>query len=712
MESNRHSPSVIARLMGLDEPLPPQPVYKQRRILSETYLRKSASIVLREKSSFSVGHSSSMNTKKRKAIKDAFEDNLPRYVQEENKLLDVRNFPSEYCLGHSAVCKSSSASKYRNNEICKKSDIMSEGNILSSLQELETGSVVGSIGDFETGQLSKLKSHFELKDYTYHPSTRTTVLGPSSVHYPKSDMEPPKQSFRVPFGTPSRRLQYARHYHVGDPKTKPVQLGPVTQPAALSPSSSSSLNNNILDRSAYSFSNLLFFTKESKRQMLEQWNLTKDFQEVEVDKGCSNPREISSRDGWKSEHSRTLPRSNTSQICMNISGNANSRSRTEPTLYGSCLWQKDDVRNENKCMKQSQKHYVELGDRRVVIPEKKSASRFYKCNPGLSNSESKSLAFTRNAAGSMANANTKGNGISFMNFENLHSEPSPCSLSTGDDLSSNSWEASFKQESLNESPPNRLVSLKDTIIDPNSTMNLKEAKQSSPISVLEPHFKARKLRNSECYDGPVVDLHSVVKQLKLLETSSEETYSEGSEMAVSSVENNEKRSFYFSQELLGVFSSEESRDFSYLVDVLDEAHLNFEVDFETCNSLESPINPLLFEALEKKYGKQISWLKSERRLLFDRINSWFSEILNSFTDIHVRSKSLKMMFHPTLRRSEVEEELWMLLVNEEKEVGKDLSEKALGVETKWLKMESEISNICKEVENYLFDELVAELFCI
>nr|GMD50805.1 uncharacterized protein LOC109187108 isoform X2 [Ipomoea batatas] len=531
MESNRHSPSVIARLMGLDEPLPQQPVYKQRRILSETYLRKSASIVLREKSSFSVGHSSSMNTKKRKAIKDAFEDNLPRYVQEENKLLDVRNFPSEYCLGHSAVCKSSSASKYRNNEICKKSDIMSEGNILSSLQELETG-------------------------------------------------------------------------------------------------------------------------------------------------------------------------------------NANSRSRTEPTLYGSCLWQKDDVRNENKCMKQSQKHYVELGDRRIVIPEKKSASRFYKCNPGLSNSESKSLAFTRNAAGSMANANTKGNGISFMNFENLHSEPSPCSLSTGDDLSSNSWEASFKQESLNESPPNRLVPLKDTIIDPNSTMNLKEAKQSSPISVLEPHFKARKLRNSECYDGPVVDLHSVVKQLKLLETSSEETYSEGSEMAVSSVENNEKRSFYFSQELLGVFSSEESRDFSYLVDVLDEAHLNFEVDFKTCNSLESPINPLLFEALEKKYGKQISWLKSERRLLFDRINSWLSEILNSFTDIHVRSKSLKMMFHPTLRRSEVEEELWMLLVNEEKEVGKDLSEKALGVETKWLKMESEISNICKEVENYLFDELVAELFCV
>nr|GMD55874.1 uncharacterized protein LOC109187108 isoform X2 [Ipomoea batatas] len=639
MESNRHSPSVIARLMGLDEPLPQQPVYKQRRILSETYLRKSASIVLREKSSFSVGHSSSMNTKKRKAIKDAFEDNLPRYVQEENKLLDVRNFPSEYCLGHSAVCKSSSASKYRNNEICKKSDIMSEGNILSSLQELETGSV-------------------------------------------------------------------------GDPKTKPVQLGPVTQPAALSPSSSSSLNNNILDRSAYSFSNLLFFTKESKRQMLEQWNLTKDFQEVEVDKGCSNPREISSRDGWKSEHSRNLPRSNTSQICINISGNAKSRSRTEPTLYGSCLWQKDDVRNENKCMKQSLKHYVELGDRRVVIPEKKSASRFYKCNPGLSNSESKSLAFTRNAAGSMANANTKGNGISFMNFENLHSEPSPCSLSTGDDLSSNSWEASFKQESLNESPPNRLDSLEDTIIDPNSPMNLKEAKQSSPISVLEPHFKARKLRNSECYDGPVVDLHSVVKQLKLLETSSEETYSEGSEMAVSSVENNEKRSFYFLLELLGVFSSEESRDFSYLVDILDEAHLNFEVDFETCNSLESPINPLLFEALEKKYGKQISWLKSERRLLFDRINSWLSEILNSFTDIHVRSKSLKMMFHPTLRRSEVEEELWMLLVNEEKEVGKDLSEKALGVETKWLKMESEISNIWKEVENYLFDELVAELFCI
>lgn len=453
MESNRHTPSVIARLMGLDELLPPQPVYKQRRILSETYLQKTASIVLREKSSFSVGHSSSMNTKKRKAIKDAFaitlpkfketvysvteentvsnksrvemqiyaddkqysvqkrepdnlledlcsdEDNLPRYVQQSNKLLDVRNFPSDYCLGHSAVCKSSSASKYRNNEICKKSDIMSKGNILSSIQELEAGSYVGSIGEFETGQLSKLKSHFELKDNMYHPSTRTTVLGPSSVRYPKSDIEPPKQSFRVPFGAPRQRIQYARNYHVGNSKTKPVQLGTVTQPEALSPSSSSSLNNNILYRS--------------------------------------------SKDGWKSERSRTLPRSNTSQICINISGNAKIRSRTEPTLYGSCLWQKDDVRNENKCMKQSQKHYVELGVGRVVIPEKKSASRFYKCYPGLSNSLSKSLAFTRNAAGSMANANTEGIGISFM--ENLHSEPSPCSLSTGDDLSSCSWEASFKQ---------------------------------------------------------------------------------------------------------------------------------------------------------------------------------------------------------------------------------------------------------------------------
>ncbi|RAL54833.1 hypothetical protein DM860_013529 [Cuscuta australis] len=322
------------------------------------------------------------------------------------------------------------------------------------------------------------------------------------------------------------------------------------------------------------------------------------------------------------------------------------------------------------CPKQSPKHYAKLGDGVIVIPEKKSASRFYKSKRGISSI-----------------------GNSLMNLENVLSIPSR------DVVSSYSSAASVRQESLNGSPQNQVGSMENAIIYPNSQINTKEGNQRSPNSVLEPRFKEIELLNSECFHHPVLDVHSVVAQLKLLDDVSDETYSEASEMALSAAEDTKKGYFYSSQEHLGVFRTEESRDFSYLVDVLDEARLHFEVDLESCNSLESPINPLLFDTLEKKYGKQKSWSKPERRLLFDRINLGLSAILGSFFDIHIASKSLRMRLCRNLRRSEVEEELWMSLVNE-------------GTKTEWMEMEREIGVVCDEVENYLFDELAEEFYCI
>lgn len=46
MENSQNTPSVIAKLMGLDEMMPPwkQPVSRQQRVLSDNYLQKSGSI--------------------------------------------------------------------------------------------------------------------------------------------------------------------------------------------------------------------------------------------------------------------------------------------------------------------------------------------------------------------------------------------------------------------------------------------------------------------------------------------------------------------------------------------------------------------------------------------------------------------------------------------------------------------------------------------
>lgn len=187
-------------------------------------------------------------------------------------------------------------------------------------------------------------------------------------------------------------------------------------------------------------------------------------------------------------------------------------------------------------------------------------------------------------------------------------------------------------------------------------------------------------------------------------------------MAVSSDEDTIKGSIDLSQDdeyLLGAFKAEESRDYSYLVDILDECPMILKPDTETWHSLECPISPSVFETLEKKYGKHTSWPKSGRRLLFDRINARLSEILNSYMDIHLQAKSLKTRFDVTLRRNMVEEKLWTLLVDEEKEVDKNLPQKALETETKWMELEGEISTICREIENYLFEEFALEVLdCI
>lgn len=252
--------------------------------------------------------------------------------------------------------------------------------------------------------------------------------------------------------------------------------------------------------------------------------------------------------------------------------------------------------------------------------------------------------------------------------------------------------------------------------DQDLSINLKEINQHSPSSVLEPPFKEENPFASEFYNNPLSDLSGLAMRLELLNSKSEETNSECSGMNVSSDGDNEKGSSTdvpkYDKKLWDMSRPQESRDYSYLVDVLDEANLSdrsLDNLYETWLSTEYPVDPSLFEALEKKYGKQASWLKSDRRLLFDRINSGLKEIMDSFMDIQISGKPLRRRLHPTLRRDESEEELWMLLLDQEKEVSEDLSKKALGKEMKWSELGEEISIVCREIEEALFNELVAEL---
>lgn len=202
-------------------------------------------------------------------------------------------------------------------------------------------------------------------------------------------------------------------------------------------------------------------------------------------------------------------------------------------------------------------------------------------------------------------------------------------------------------------------------------------------------------------------------QLESLNFDSGETHSEGSVMVVSGDEDTEEEFGGICRDSRKVkrwLGDGESRTFSYsyMVNVLDEAGfcgMNSYMDLKMWYSLEYPVSPLLFEKLEKKYGKQTSWQKSERQLLFDRINSGLLEIFNPIINFHADTSSTRRRFCASFRLDEVVDELWTKLVSQEEEVSKELSKKAVD---KWLELEEGTDIICRELEALLFDELAME----
>ncbi|KAJ8542228.1 hypothetical protein K7X08_017094 [Anisodus acutangulus] len=586
MEVKQQTPSVIARLMGLDE-LPAQPPLsvKKRKVLSENYLRKTASIGLREKSSFQKhqvvkdvsGVEMPYIYSHEKTSQDAAKSMIQKYTDSSFTSIKEKHFhfkdsegtkqlrdlhtSKPYCHPvHSAVTKPISKMSAR---------ITTEENTSRSLQTIEIGTPKDDVGECSIHHLKKINFQFDPSANMPHPSTRIIVVKPSSGKY-----------------------------------------------------------HNTRNRS---FSKRSSFSNESKKQIIERSKPTNDLQEVEIALTSQSIGEMLATDDLETRPRFLDSKRDKYSFCSSFSVN------TE--IPGLC---------------------------NSPIPNHSAGSRIVSGSP-------------------------EG--------------------TIGHKASLNGWYLRQKVAVTEKHSKSMNQKLKDDM--EYRDLSSKETDQHSPNSVLEPRFQEEKSCTSE-----LRDLCSVAVQLHFLETSSEETYSEGSEMGVSSDGHSERGShdvLQDSENILKDFKTAEGRDFSYLVDVLDEAGLhgmNLGVCFEKWNSSEYHLSPSVFDLLEKKYGKQTSWLKSERKLLFDHINAVLSEISHSFLDIYVMEKSLKRRCCSTMRRIDFEEELWRMLVSQENEVHKDLSGKAIGNETKWLQFDEEIGSICREIEKYLFDELAAELACV
>lgn len=202
-------------------------------------------------------------------------------------------------------------------------------------------------------------------------------------------------------------------------------------------------------------------------------------------------------------------------------------------------------------------------------------------------------------------------------------------------------------------------------------------------------------------------------QLQLLKLESEE-YAEGP-MEISSDEDAEEESVEVAKERR-TFRAGESWESSFVMDVLTDSGFGDadpETFMATWRTPECLIDLSLFQKLEKKYCDQTSWLRCERRLLFDRIHSGLVEIFQQFMNPHPWVKPLERRVGPKRSKDALKEDLCKLLASQEKKANKeDPAEKVLGRESQWLDLEDDIDVIGRELERLLIDELVVEFLTI
>ncbi|WJX81042.1 hypothetical protein P8452_63972 [Trifolium repens] len=241
-----------------------------------------------------------------------------------------------------------------------------------------------------------------------------------------------------------------------------------------------------------------------------------------------------------------------------------------------------------------------------------------------------------------------------------------------------------------------------TEADTDSLGTYQGAYEPSPISVLDSTFGEDISVISEC--GGVGGVYD-----------SSEVDDEGLDLNVSSDEDCEKESvldFDEKKDIIGLSRTEESRDFSYVVEVLTEAGISntsLFKDFSTWHSAECPISPSVFETLEKKFGEQQLWKRSERRLLFDRINFGLLDILHPSLFIPIWEKPVSRRMNVEPNQNMIEDEMWGLLVSQEKKAGKESADNMLGGEIRWIELSEDVEDIVREIVKLLIEELVDDI---
>uniref|UniRef100_A0A1J3I470 DUF4378 domain-containing protein n=1 Tax=Noccaea caerulescens TaxID=107243 RepID=A0A1J3I470_NOCCA len=473
-------------------------------------------------------------------------------------------------------------------------------------------------------------------------------------------------------------------------------------------------------------------SREAKRRLSERWKLTHKYeQEIEIsrsgtlaemlatsdrearpasfnglifEEGISKrvessiqwsespePVGISSRDGWKGSCSRSFSKSKT---IMN-----------QESTFGYTIVLPKELINRDGLVKGSSSHQWESQS----FLSSKSRPASHKSHSSYNSSPE-------------VNISPKLTKFLYMNDgiqkEKLSPSKARCSFSVDADSDTEDSSASedIKTAMSSEAPDlSTVTSLTDpdisrmptedvchsSVPEPQSREISKEGEQPSPVSVLEA-FDDDVSSSSECFESVSADLQGLRMQLQLLKLESAAHNESG--MLVSSDEetDQEELSTITDEAMITQDLGEKDWKSLYLVDLL--ANSRFSDTDDTIDMATTPVDPSLFDDLEKKYSTVKTSNRLDRRFLFDQISRELIQILKQFSNPHPWVNPTRVC--PKWDTNKIQETLRDLVTRKEEKPSKDDVEEK---ELQWLSLEDDIEIIGRDIEEMLTDELIAEL---
>ncbi|KAJ4979739.1 hypothetical protein NE237_010519 [Protea cynaroides] len=456
-----------------------------------------------------------------------------------------------------------------------------------------------------------------------------------------------------------------------------------------------------------------------------------------------SPIGISSRDGWKDGYSRNIQRSKSVPVLPSVFGSAKSGIDHGAVGNDRCLMSKAINKGSHRLRIRNSNHIENSFLRDLKSKNEKSCSSFC-TNRENYNTEQATLSFDEPRKNLVQSDQAEEkpiipeslycdvadkrliveeelvpetrdmNRLILSSEEKLPESTACIMLDTVVDSSVPETNESVLKEAPDLSTEEGLFSANCSLNERESSGSSEDVDQPSPISVLEPPFVEETSSGSECLERVSADLNGLRVQLQRLKSETSDRYADVIGMNVSSDDDTGEESVGYLEgkgKHLSILRTGENRDFSYVVDVFVESGfdgVDQEMVLAAWHSLECPVDLGVFEKLEKKYGEQLTWPRSERRLLFDRINYGLMEIFRPCTDQHPWVKPATRRISTRCNEYLVVE-LWKLVVDQGQEGNKDASEKVLEKELRWLELGDDIDVLGKEIEKLLLDEMIEEV---